>query len=882
MLKFLIKRKHRKVINEINNFEEELKLLTNQELKFRFYQLQQFYKEKQNLQKIISKSFALTREVSSRILGLRHYDVQLLGGLVLNEGKIAEIQTGEGKTLVATLPASLNALERKGVHIVTVNDYLANRDQKLMGQIYRFLGLRTGIICQSMNNSDRKKNYYYDITYVTNKELGFDYLRDNLVLRQEDLVLRSLNFCIIDEIDSILIDEAQNPLIISNNVTTSIDKYIISSEISSYLKIGIHFKLNEKNKNIILTKEGTFLIENILQIKDLYDPKDPWIPYIINSLKALTLFFLNIHYIINNNKIIIIDELTGRPTIGKRWNNGLHQAIEAKEKVCINPESEIVAEISYQNFFLLYSKLSGMSGTAKSSLSDFNEIYDLPVVIIPPYKPNIRKDLKDTVYPNEKVKWDSIVSECKRVTKTMQPILIGTTTIEKSEKLGKLLNKYNLKHQILNAKPENIVHESEIIAQAGERNCITIATNMAGRGTDIILGGNINFIVYRKLYKILTFYHKNSMIDNVNYIFPLYNSINSISQRFLNILESLINNPEFLKLTNIDLLKILKNFELFSYPSKIYENSIKYLQKDLLIYERKQQKVNNTLVKNIGGLYVVGSERNNYRRIDDQLKGRCGRQGDPGISKFFLSLEDPLLRIFGGTHIKKLIKDQLITDLPLESNFITTSIKLAQNKLEENNYNFRRSLFSYDEIINKQRILIYTERRIILESKTLKSIIISYGEQIISEMLGQIKRSKVSLKMVLLTLENILDTKLETNIPDKLNITFDNTNFLKLKSYIFKKFWLTYSSKILEYEVNNHDSFQNIERLVILNYMDNGWKNLLKKMEILRESVMWRYYGGNDPLFEYQEESLKLFKNQWFLVRYLIIYNVMRISYFSK
>jgi len=367
------------------------------------------------------------------------------------------------------------------------------------------------------------------------------------------------------------------------------------------------------------------------------------------------------------------------------------------------------------------------------------------------------------------------------------------------------------------------------MGQAGERNCITIATNMAGRGTDIILGGNINFIVYRKLYKNLTFYHKNSMIDNVNYIFPLYNSINSISQRFLNILESLINNPEFLKLTNIDLLKILKNFELFSYPSKIYENSIKYLQKDLLIYERKQQKVNNTLVKNIGGLYVVGSERNNYRRIDDQLKGRCGRQGDPGISKFFLSLEDPLLRIFGGTHIKKLIKDQLITDLPLESNFITTSIKLAQNKLEENNYNFRRSLFSYDEIINKQRILIYTERRIILESKTLKSIIISYGEQIISEMLGQIKRSKVSLKMVLLTLENILDTKLETNIPDKLNITFDNTNFLKLKSYIFKKFWLTYSSKILEYEVNNHDSFQNIERLVILNYMDNGWKNLLKK-----------------------------------------------------
>ena len=882
MLKILIKRKYQKVINEINNFEEELKLLTNQELKFKSYQLQQFYKEKKNLHKIISKSFALTREVSSRVLGLRHYDVQLLGGLVLNDGKIAEIQTGEGKTLVATLPAYLNALEKKGVHIITVNDYLANRDQKLMGQIYRFLGLRTGIICQNMNTSDRKKNYNYDITYVTNKELGFDYLRDNLVLRYEDLVLRSLNFCIIDEIDSILIDEAHNPLIISNNVNTSIDKYIISSEISRYLEIGLHFKLNEKNKNIILTKKGTLLIENILQVKDLYDPKDPWIPYIVNALKALTLFFLNVHYIVENNQIIIIDELTGRPTIGKRWNNGLHQAIEAKEKIDINPESEIIAEITYQNFFLLYSKLSGMTGTANSSSSDFNEIYDLPIVIIPPDKPNIRKDLKDTVYPNEKLKWDSIVSECKKITKTMQPILIGTTTIEKSEKLGKLLNKYNLKYQILNAKSDNIVRESEIIAQAGEKNCITIATNMAGRGTDIILGGNVNFIVYRKLYKILIFYHKNSMIDNINSIFPFSNSISSISQKFLNICESLINDPEFLELTNMDILRILKKFESFSYPSKIYENSIKYLQKDLLIYEKKQHKVNNNIVKNIGGLYVVGSERNNYRRIDDQLKGRCGRQGDPGISKFFLSFDDPLLRIFGGRCIKRIIKNQLITDLSLESHFITTSINLAQNKLEENNYNFRKSLFFYDEIINKQRILIYTERRIILESKTLKSIIVSYGEQIISEMLSRLKRSKVSLKMSLLTLENILDTKLETNIPDKLNITFDTKIFLKLKNYIFKEFWLTYSSKILEYEVQNHDSFQNIERLVILNYIDNGWKDLLQKMEFLRESVIWRYYGGSDPLFEYHEEAFQLFKNQWFLVRYLIIYNVMRISYFSK
>jgi preprotein translocase subunit SecA len=481
--------KYQLLINEINGLELNLKLLNDNELRIKSFNLKKQYSNTQNLNSLIPESFALTRESSRRTLGLRHFDVQLLGGLVLNNNKIAEMKTGEGKTLVATLPAALNAITKKGVHIVTVNDYLANRDQVSMGQIYRFLGLDTGLIQEGMGKDERKKNYGSDVTYVTNYELTFDFLRDNIAINFSDVVLRPFNYCIIDEVDSVLIDEAQTPIILADtSKETSIEKFIAASEIINYLELNKHFQIDEKNKNVILTQEGSKQVEIILNISDLYNPKDPWIPYIVNSLKANSLFFNNIHYIIQNDRIIIVDEFTGRIMPDRRWGDGLHQAIEAKEKLPIRPKTETQAAITYQNFFLMYPKLSGMTGTGKTAEIEFEKIYNLPVEVIPTFKSARRNDLPDLIYKDQFSKWNAIAQFCNQTSLTGQPILIGTTTVEKSEMLAQLLTEYKLFYQILNAKPENVRRESEIVAQAGRKNSITIATNMAGRGTDIILG----------------------------------------------------------------------------------------------------------------------------------------------------------------------------------------------------------------------------------------------------------------------------------------------------------------------------------------------------------------------------------------------------------
>ena len=543
--KISIANEYQVLVNEINSFESSFKLLTDTEIRAKSVELRKRYQQNNNLDLITAEAFALTREASLRTLGLRHYDVQLLGGLVLNSGKIAEMRTGEGKTLVATLPAYLNALTKKGVHIVTVNDYLASRDQLSMGQIYRFLGLNTGLIQEDMEVIERQKNYDADITYVTNSELGFDYLRDNMALNIKDVVLRPFNYCIVDEVDSVLIDEAQTPLIISNSVETSIDKYIIAAEVIDYLEVNIHFKVDEKNKNVILTKEGALQIEEILGIKDLYNPNDPWIPYIINALKATTLFFCNVHYIVQDDQIIIVDEFTGRIMPDRRWSEGLHQAVEAKEGVTIRQNNETAASVTYQNFFLLYPKLSGMTGTAKTAEIEFEKIYNLSVVEIPTAKTNLRKDLPDLIYKDELSKWTAIANECNKIASKTQPILIGTTSVEKSEMLGQLLNEYNLNYQILNAKPENVRRESEIVAQAGKQNSITIATNMAGRGTDIILGGNIKFKVLKQLYSILVACKNQNQANKLNTVFSLPNQFQEISQKFINVLNSLIDDSKF-------------------------------------------------------------------------------------------------------------------------------------------------------------------------------------------------------------------------------------------------------------------------------------------------------------------------------------------------
>jgi len=789
--------KYQKLINQINSLENNLKTLSDSELRAKSFNLKKQYQQNQNLNSLIAESFAVTREASYRTLGLRHYDVQLIGGLTLNSGKIAEMKTGEGKTLVATLPAYLNALTKKGVHIVTVNDYLANRDQVSMGQIYRFLGLDTGLIQEGMSTIERRENYNADITYVTNYELTFDFLRDNMALNLTDVVLRPFNYCIIDEVDSILIDEAQTPLIISNNIETPVEKYIVASEITEYLELNIHFKVDEKNKNVLLTEEGSKQIEKILSIQDLYDPRDPWIPYIINALKANALFFNNVHYIVQNNRIIIVDEFTGRIMPDRRWGDGLHQAIEAKENLPIRQKTETVASITYQNFFLIYPKLSGMTGTGKTAEIEFEKIYNLSVETIPTAKPNRRKDLPDLIYKDQFSKWNAIAQACNKISSTGQPILVGTTTVEKSEMLAQLLNEYELTYQILNAKPENIRRESEIVAQAGKKNSITIATNMAGRGTDIILGGNINFKIQKELYDILTV-SKNYIISKKAKLleFNLLKKFKGTSQKFLSVLLSLLTDEKFLALSDIDVLRILRENDRISIPTISYQCSIRFLLNELLLYNQKHQKQENKIVKNLGGLYIVGTERNDSRRIDNQLRGRCGRQGDPGTSRFFLSLDDNLLRLFGGPKVQNFMQNQLTDDSPLESDFITKSLDSAQQRVEERAYQQRKNLFDYDDILNKQRNIVYHERRQILESVSVQKNIFAYGEQIITEILLELKEEKSYAKQIIALLENLFGRNLELQSFTDSNTNLNEFDSSELKTFLFHEFWLTYQAKL--------------------------------------------------------------------------------------
>ncbi len=863
-IKDSVTNQYQTLITQINALENSLKSLTDTELRNKTFQLKKQYQQEQDLDALIAQSFAITREASLRTLGLRHFDVQLLGGLVLNSGKISEMRTGEGKTLVATLPAYLNALTDKGVHIVTVNDYLASRDQISMGQIYRFLGLDTGLIQEDMAFLERQQNYKAEITYVTNNEVAFDYLRDNMASNLSQVVLPPFNYCIVDEVDSIFIDEAQVPLIISQAVETCIDKYIVAAEVAEYLEVNVHFKVDEKNRNIILTEQGTAQIEKILQVEDLYNPNDPWIPYILSAIKATALFFRNVHYIVQNNQIIIVDEFTGRIMPDRRWNEGLHQAVEAKEGVPIRQNTETAASITYQNFFLLYPKLSGMTGTAKTSEVEFEKIYNLPVEEIPTARPNLRKDLPDFVYKDSLTKWTAIAGECKSIAKTKQPILIGTTTVENSEMLADLLKEYQLSYRLLNAKPENVKRESEIVAQAGEIGSITIATNMAGRGTDIILGGNITFKVRKQLYNILVSYKNQSNSTKLNNIFPLGNDINFTSQKFLSVLNILLNDFKFLSLSSTGILKFLNEIDQIRIPKIPYQCSIKFLLNELIKFEKKNQNINNKIVKNLGGLYIIGTERNNSRRIDNQLRGRCGRQGDPGTSRFFLSLEDALFRNFGSSKLQNFMQNQLLDDLPLESNLLTKSLDAAQKRVEERDYDGRKYLFDYDDILNKQRNIVYYERRKLLESQSLRETILAYGEQVIKDIINLLKDPKFTKNSSLI--EELFKTRLVS-----LNEDLNNIDPFELKTYLFQEFWLSYESKVLEFEICQIGLIRSFERTIILYYTDIAWKEHLQKIALLRDAVGWRSYGQRNPLFEFKEEAYNLFQNRNITIRHLLI-----------
>lgn len=871
--------KYQNLINEINLLEDHVKTLSDSELRAKNFKLKLQYTENQDLNGLIAESFAITREASRRTLGLRHFDVQLIGGLVLNNQKIAEMKTGEGKTLVATLPACLNALTDKGVHIVTVNDYLASRDQVSMGQIYRFLGFNTGLIQNDMTSLERKKNYNADITYVTNYELTFDFLRDNMALNLTDVVLRPFNYCIIDEVDSILIDEAQTPLIISNNIETPVDKYIIAAEITNYLELNIHYKVDEKNKNVILTDQGSKQIEQILRIQDLYDLRDPWIPYVINAIKANALFFNNVHYIVQNDRIIIVDEFTGRIMPDRRWGDGLHQAIEAKEKLSIRQKTETVAAITYQNFFLLYPKLSGMTGTGKTAEIEFEKIYNLSVEEIPTARPVLRQDLPDFIYKDQFLKWSSIAQTCNKISYAGQPILIGTTTVEKSEMLAQLLNEYKLAYQILNAKPENVRRESEIVAQAGKKGAITIATNMAGRGTDIILGGNINFKIQKELYDILTVTRNYILSKKINILqSPLKNRFNCTSQKFLSVLVSLLSDENFLKLSDIEILKILRENDKVSIPTYSYTCSIKFLINEFVVYYTKHQRQENKIVKNLGGLYIIGTERNDSRRVDNQLRGRCGRQGDPGTSRFFLSLDDNLLRLFGGPKIQDFMQNQMVDDLPLESKFLTRSLDSAQERVEERAYQQRKNLFDYDEILNKQRNIIYFERRQILDNVSNQKNILAYGEQIITDALLESKKEKISNSKILRLFGDLFGKDLSLIYNKTSKPLIDEFSLIELKIYLFNKFWLIYESKINELSVYGDTICQNLERSLILISIDKIWREHLQKMTLLREAVGWRGYGQKNPLYEYKREAFSLFEERKKTLRQLVIYDLLRSS----
>ena len=853
-----------RIINGINKLEEKVKEFTDSELQNQTNLFIQRLSQGEKLETFLIESFAVVREASRRVLGLRHFDVQLIGGLILHEGKIAEMRTGEGKTLVAVLPAYANALTGKGVHVVTVNDYLAARDAEYVGQIHKFLGLSVGLIQQNMTQSERKINYSKDITYTTNSELGFDYLRDNMAVQLQDIVQRPFYFSILDEVDSILIDEARTPLIISGAGETPNIKYIKANLVAQSLLRDIHYEVDEKAKNIILTEEGVIQSEFQLNVKDLYDVENPWAPYIFNGIKAKELFIKNVHYIVKDEEVLIVDEFTGRIMIGRRWSDGLHQAIEAKEDTKIQNETQTLASITYQNFFLLYPKLSGMTGTAKTEEVELDRIYGLEVTCVPTHKKMIREDFSDLVYKNQYVKWKSIADECLDIYTLGRPILIGTTSVEKSELLASLLEEYGIPHNLLNAKPENLKREAEIIAQAGRKGAVTIATNMAGRGTDILLGGNVNYMA-RSTLKLF--------LDSIFFKLPIEKSLDPDLENLYNFLSLKIKNPQ------------LSEDELNIYLSIACEKS--FTNEPLIIlfraaYKILLEKYNKDIINDreevikLGGLHVIGTERHESRRIDNQLRGRSGRQGDPGSSRFFLSLEDNLLRIFGGDRIGKLMDSLKVDDdIPIESILLSKSLESAQKKVEAYYYDARKQLFEYDEVLNYQRQAIYSERRRILESDNLRSWIIQYAETTVLDYFNAyLEKGNFSLEeqdKLLVKIESLL------GLPAGINrLFFSEYSIAEMRDALIRYTRISYDLKESQIDLIENGLMRELERSFLLQKIDSAWKEHLQQINTLRENIGWRGYGQKDPLIEYKNEAYNVFLSMTTNIRHSVVYLIFK------
>jgi len=837
----------RPIVVAINDLEPAMQKLSDQELAAKTVEFKERHAQGATLDDLLVEAFAVVREAGRRVLNMRHFDVQLIGGVVLHRGKIAEMKTGEGKTLVATLPVYLNALEGKGVHVVTVNDYLARRDAEWMGKLYKFLGLSVGVIVHDLDDDERRESYACDITYGTNNEFGFDYLRDNMKFRLEDCVQRSHHYAIVDEVDSILIDEARTPLIISGPSEESTDKYYKVNRIIPKLVRGEviegkepgekyytgDYTVDEKNRNVALTDEGFEKAAKLLGLKSLWDLETiEWKHHVEQALKAHVLFHRDKDYLVKDGQVVIVDEFTGRIMPGRRWSDGLHQAIEAKEGVKIERENQTLATITFQNYFRMYKKLAGMTGTAETEAAEFSKIYNLDVVVIPTNRPLIRKEYDDIVYRTEEEKFRNAAKEIKACHERGQPVLVGTISVEKSERLSALLKRMGVRHEVLNAK--NHEREAYIVAQAGRKGAVTVSTNMAGRGTDILLGGNPEFMAKEACLK-----------EGLAEILPESKG-------------TFLSDEKFYHFYHLG--------HFYRVPREKWDQ----------LYTRFKEQTDreHDEVVQFGGLHIVGTERHEARRIDNQLRGRAGRQGDPGSSRFYLSLQDDLLRIFGGDRIQNLmLRLGMEEDVPIESRLITKRIAKAQQAVEAQNFAARKHLLEYDDVMNKQRQAIYGMRRQLLEGKDQRERILEMVRGIIQSFIdarcpAKIHPSEWDLASLRNDILNQFGAKIDLQAIAQLNPA-------QMEEAIYDELARKYAEKEA---LIGPQVMRETERFIMLHVIDEQWKDHLLSMDHLKEGIGLRGYGQKDPLVEYKKESFILFETMMDriedeTVRYLFFLN---------
>lgn len=804
-----------KIAQRVEEYDEAMAALTDDELKAKTPEFRERLSNGETLDDILPEAFAVCREAAWRSIGMKPFHVQIIGGIVLHQGRIAEMKTGEGKTLVATLPVYLNALEGKGVHVITVNDYLAKRDSEWMGKVYTFLGLTVGCVVHGITDEVRRAAYQADVTYGTNNEFGFDYLRDNMVIYEEELTQRGLNYAIIDEVDSILIDEARTPLIISGQGTKSTDMYKRADQFVTTLTVGKEndFEVEEKDEQVSLTDSGVAKAEEFFGLENFGDPENMEINHHVQqALKARNLMERDVDYIVKDGEIIIVDEFTGRLMFGRRYSNGLHQAIEAKERLKVRSESKTLATITLQNLFRMYGKLAGMTGTAKTEEDEFRDIYNMDVVVIPTNMPIIRKDLQDSVYQKEHGKFLAIANAVEEVSKTGQPVLVGTISIEKSELISNLLKKRGVKHNVLNAKQHE--KEAEIVAEAGRLGMVTIATNMAGRGTDIILGGNPEFEAKREMKK------KGFSDEQLNFATGYAKS-----------------DDEALNKARAEYKRLYDAF-------------------------KAERDAEHERVVELGGLCIIGTERHESRRIDNQLRGRSGRQGDPGSTQFFISLEDELMRLFGGDRMQNIVnKMGLEEDEAIEAGMLTRSIEGAQKKVEGRDFGIRKYVLQYDNVMNKQRGIIYDERRKVLYGEDLREYVMGMTHDLIDHMVEPITMaSKFPEEWDFEALNKNLK-KLTKNYIGKQEYSTDELVMMdeeSLKQTIYDEFETIYEQK--ETEIIP-ERMREVERMILLRVVDNLWMDQIDAMDQLKDGIGLRALGQQDPVAAYAQEGFDMFES---------------------